>query len=68
MNSLSPSLNQISWTSIALNPCLRIQKGFRDLQISKELHQDDFVKGTLKDLKKISDHICEILRTNASKC
>ena len=51
-----------------LNPCLRIQKWFRDLQISKELRQDVFVKGTLKDSKKIGDHICEVLGTNASKC
>ena len=68
MNSHSPSLNWISWTLIVLNPCLRIQKGFRDLQISKESHQDGFVKGTLKDSKKIGDHICEVLGTNASKC
>ena len=53
---------------IALNSCLRIQKGFRDLQISKESRQDGFVKGTLKDSKKIGDHICEVLGTNASKC
>ena len=68
MNSHSPSPNRIGWTSIALNSCLRIQKEFRDLQISKESHQDGFVKGTLKDSKKIGDHICEVLKTNASKC
>ena len=68
MNSHSPSPNRIGWTSIALNSCLRIQKGFRDLQISKESRQDGFVKGTLKDSKKIGDHICEVLRTNACKC
>ena len=68
MNGHSPSPNQIGWTSIALNSCLRIQKRFRDLQISKESCQDGFVKGTLKDSKKIGDHICEVLGTNTSKC
>ena len=68
MNGHSPSLNRIDWTSIALNSCLRIQKGFRDLQISKESCQDGFVKGTLKDSKKIGDHICEVLEINTSKC
>ena len=68
MNGHSPSPNRIGWTSIALNPCLRIQKGFRDLQITKESRQDGFVKGTLKDSKKLGDHICEILGTSASRC
>jgi hypothetical protein len=58
MNKANPSADRISWTTYALNFCLDIYQGIKNLRIGKDEDASKMAVGTLNDANSIYLYIC----------
>ncbi len=61
MNKHRPTLNRISWTTVALNFFLELQWDIDELRISKGERKQGFAEGTLEDAQKLLQNIIKQL-------
>lgn len=66
MNKAKTTENRLSWTVPSLNHTMEIQHDIDNLRIEGDETEAGFVKHTLEDAYKITDHIKQVNCSNMS--
>ncbi len=59
MNKHRPTEERVSWTTTSLNLIMDVYHDVDDLRISHTDREEGFVKGTIADAAKITNHLVQ---------